>query len=74
MTRNDVLNSWLLTGLVAFIALLINLPVILMVLNSFQTTEQILASDASFLGSCRSPTTSRWSRPRRSSPTSGTRS
>ena len=46
MTRNDVLNSWLLTGLVAFIALLINLPVILMVLNSFQTTEQILASDS----------------------------
>lgn len=37
-------TRWMLTGITTLIVLVINFPVILLVLNSFQTTEQILAS------------------------------
>ena len=37
-------RRWTLFALLAAIALLINLPVILMVLNSFQTTEQLMSA------------------------------
>ena len=48
MTQNPTLNRWLLTALVSLIVVVINFPVILLVLNSFQTTEQILASKSIF--------------------------
>lgn len=44
MTNDTPLKRWGLSGLMIVICLLVNLPIILMTLNSFQTTEQILAS------------------------------
>jgi ABC-type glycerol-3-phosphate transport system permease component len=44
MTNDTFVKKWGLTGLMVVICLVINLPIILMVLNSLQTTEQILAS------------------------------
>ncbi|UXN72046.1 carbohydrate ABC transporter permease [Devosia neptuniae] len=44
MDNSTHMQRWSLTGLMIVICLLVNLPIILMALNSFQTTEQILAS------------------------------
>lgn len=44
MNNNTFLRRWGLTGAMIIIVLVINLPIILMALNSLQTTEQILAS------------------------------
>lgn len=44
MTNDSQLKRWGLTGLMTIIVLLVNLPIILLMLNSLQTTEQILAS------------------------------
>ena len=44
MLQSTAQNRWMWSGVTLLIVLLINLPIILMVLNSFQTTEQMLAS------------------------------
>ena len=44
MTRMSPLRRWLLFALMVAIVVAINVPIILMTLNSFQTTEEIMAS------------------------------
>lgn len=44
MDKDTPLKRWGLAGLMTIIVLVVNLPIILMALNSLQTTEQILAS------------------------------
>lgn len=44
MGNDTPLKRWGLTGLMTVIVLVVNLPIILMALNSLQTTEQILAT------------------------------
>jgi multiple sugar transport system permease protein/raffinose/stachyose/melibiose transport system permease protein/N,N'-diacetylchitobiose transport system permease protein len=44
METDTPLKRWGLTGLMTIIVLVVNLPIILMALNSLQTTEQILAT------------------------------
>jgi multiple sugar transport system permease protein/raffinose/stachyose/melibiose transport system permease protein/N,N'-diacetylchitobiose transport system permease protein len=46
MDNQSQWRRWGLTGLMTIIVLLVNLPIILMVLNSLQTTDQILASNS----------------------------
>lgn len=43
MARRRMHKNWALTGTMTLIAMIINLPIILMVLNSFQPTEAIVA-------------------------------
>lgn len=44
MSNDTQFKRWGLTGAMTIIVLVLNLPIILLVLNSLQTTEQILAS------------------------------
>ncbi len=44
MNNQTSIKRWSLTGLMTVIVVLVNLPIILMTLNSLQTTEQILSS------------------------------
>jgi len=44
MDKDTPLKRWGIAGLMTIIVLVVNLPIILMALNSLQTTEQILAS------------------------------
>ncbi|MBO9127750.1 MULTISPECIES: carbohydrate ABC transporter permease [unclassified Rhizobium] len=44
MDHQTVLQRWMWAGITLLVVLIINLPIILMVLNSFQTTEQMIAT------------------------------
>ena len=66
--RYRLTKRWSLFGVLCAITVTINFPIIVLVANSFQTTEQMLATTSVFPHSFTSPTSSSSAAARRSGP------